>query len=205
MSELYRARNLRRVVNSEQSSEEDALESPEMRKTRLLNSFKKKRVTMVIKEDDFVEPYSTWEKDNNMNAANIAIVSSHSDEMIPNDHDNTYDTLNRPPSSLQLAFHLDNPNNDRDHDTIQRRGVVPNCCAVCLCTYNIGDTVVWSSNYPKCRHAFHESCITEWFVKIRKGTPCPCCRQEFTDLECQHVSVEKRQSGSSIEQVVEEV
>ena len=32
---------------------------------------------------------------------------------------------------------------------------VPNCCAVCLGSYDVGDKVVWSSN-PRCSHAFHQ-------------------------------------------------
>lgn len=59
---------------------------------------------------------------------------------------------------------------------------VPNACAICLCTYEEGETVVWSP-HRACQHAFHEECVVEWFVKMQDGTPCPCCRQEFTDLE----------------------
>lgn len=57
----------------------------------------------------------------------------------------------------------------------------PNCCAVCLCTYEVGENVVLSAN-SQCHHVFHYECILQWLVKIRKGSPCPCCRQEFTDL-----------------------
>jgi hypothetical protein len=90
--------------------------------------------------------------------------------------------------------------------TARRR--VPNCCAICLSGYEVGDRVVWSSN-KKCKHAFHRDCAVDWFVKIRNPppplsstfdagargrgttstpapkmpTPCPCCRLEFTDLE----------------------
>jgi hypothetical protein len=60
--------------------------------------------------------------------------------------------------------------------------LVPNCCAVCLCDYRPGDVVVWSSN-PECVHAFHRECVVDWLVKMQPETPCPCCRQEFTDLE----------------------
>jgi hypothetical protein len=61
--------------------------------------------------------------------------------------------------------------------------VVPNVCAICLTSYTVGDTVVWSSN-PECRHAFHEECLLQWLVHSKQeGTPCPCCRQSFTDLE----------------------
>lgn len=24
--------------------------------------------------------------------------------------------------------------------------------------------------------------MMDWLIKVRDGTPCPCCRQEFTDL-----------------------
>jgi hypothetical protein len=89
--------------------------------------------------------------------------------------------------------------------TARRR--VPNCCAICLSGYEVGDKVVWSSN-KKCKHAFHRDCALDWFSKIRNPpslstdsdwavggtsssataapkipTPCPCCRREFTDVE----------------------
>jgi hypothetical protein len=66
---------------------------------------------------------------------------------------------------------------------------VPNCCIICLDEYKSGDIVVWSHN-EDCHHAFHRACVVKYFVKMQKkldGTPCPCCRSNFTDLE-----VEKR-------------
>jgi hypothetical protein len=63
-----------------------------------------------------------------------------------------------------------------------KKRTVPNCCAVCLCSYEEGETVVWSSNRA-CKHAFHEECVIEWLIKMQDGTPCPCCRQEFTDVD----------------------
>lgn len=65
--------------------------------------------------------------------------------------------------------------------TASGKRTVANCCAVCLCTYNEGETIVWSSN-GKCKHAFHNECVVEWLIERQNGTPCPCCRQEFTDL-----------------------
>eukprot|EP00521_Asterionellopsis_glacialis_P013547 CAMPEP_0195295552 /NCGR_PEP_ID=MMETSP0707-20130614/17618_1 /TAXON_ID=33640 /ORGANISM="Asterionellopsis glacialis, Strain CCMP134" /LENGTH=230 /DNA_ID=CAMNT_0040356801 /DNA_START=41 /DNA_END=730 /DNA_ORIENTATION=- len=39
--------------------------------------------------------------------------------------------------------------------------LVPNCCAVCLCAYEPGDTIVWSYN-SECPHAFHDECLIDW-------------------------------------------
>lgn len=57
---------------------------------------------------------------------------------------------------------------------------VPNCCAICLCSYDIGDTMIWSCN-KECKHAFHDECIIEWLLHNQNGE-CPCCRRQFTDL-----------------------
>ena len=69
--------------------------------------------------------------------------------------------------------------NDTDPSTPRRR--VPNCCAICLCSYATGETIVWNSR-KLCQHAFHSECMIHWLTKMRDGTPCPCCRQEFTDI-----------------------
>ncbi len=64
----------------------------------------------------------------------------------------------------------------------EEAGRVPNQCAICLGNYCVDDPVVWSSN-PECSHAFHEDCLVDWLVHSKQdGTPCPCCRQSFTDL-----------------------
>jgi Anaphase-promoting complex subunit 11 RING-H2 finger len=64
---------------------------------------------------------------------------------------------------------------------LKRPRPVPNCCAVCICPYEKDEVVVWSSN-RHCKHAFHLDCMMDWLVKSFDGTPCPCCRQDFTDL-----------------------
>jgi hypothetical protein len=77
---------------------------------------------------------------------------------------------------------------------------VPNGCAICLDTYQVGETVAWSST--PC-HAFHQDCLLEYAkvvqfnrLKMRRRRRlarhakddddddslllyCPCCRQEF--------------------------
>ena len=68
---------------------------------------------------------------------------------------------------------------------------VSNYCAICLCQYEVGDTIVCSNSYvnarideesPRfCKHAFHDHCILE-YLQRQKETPCPCCRRDFTDL-----------------------
>jgi len=66
--------------------------------------------------------------------------------------------------------------------TSQDSHKIPNECAICLCDYEKGDTVVTSCN-SECPHAFHQECIVEWLVKMQEGTPCPCCRRPFVQLD----------------------
>lgn len=71
---------------------------------------------------------------------------------------------------------------------------ISNQCAICLCDYTKGDKVVISSN-NSCPHAFHQDCIIEWLVKMQDGTPCPCCRQTFVELDnVEHISNTERSS-----------
>jgi len=66
---------------------------------------------------------------------------------------------------------------------------VPNCCAVCLGTYDIGESVVWST---ACQHAFHEECVTDWLIKINEGNPCPCCRSVFANVDMDIAATKKK-------------
>jgi len=55
---------------------------------------------------------------------------------------------------------------------------VPNLCAICICNYEVEDSVVFSSN-SACEHVFHHDCIHHWLMKQRGAPLCPCCRREF--------------------------
>jgi Ring finger domain len=68
---------------------------------------------------------------------------------------------------------------------------VPNSCAICLSPYEVGDTIVWSSN-PMCEHAFHAECMIHWSVEEHGPPHCPCCRKIFIqDSEDAFVDLEK--------------
>ena len=56
---------------------------------------------------------------------------------------------------------------------------VPAQCCICLEKYQIGDSIVWSSN-PKCPHVYHEECMHSWLSKMGEGH-CPTCRQLFCE------------------------
>jgi hypothetical protein len=43
-------------------------------------------------------------------------------------------------------------------------------CAICLCCYEVGETV---SVLPNCSHVYHDGCVVEW---IRRSGKCPLCR-----------------------------
>ena len=93
----------------------------------------------------------------------------HIDDIETGEHDNSI-----------MSFEDDETGQLKLGDATVR--LVPNCCAVCLSEYRVGDVVTWSSNRD-CTHAFHRECVVGWLIKMQPETPCPCCRQEFTDLE----------------------
>jgi Ring finger domain len=80
-----------------------------------------------------------------------------------------------------------NFNLDSEFTVLQLDGSHPNAnrqvsavCIICLTSYEVHDSVSFSSN-PACRHAFHTECITKWAAKEDKLL-CPCCRQDFCSL-----------------------
>ena len=86
-------------------------------------------------------------------------------------------------NGLEQLFALELP---RESPTLC---LVPNCCAICLEPYCVGEAVVWSCN-PDCPHAFHQECILDYLVpkqhrqdeqRAKMVAPCPCCRREFLE------------------------
>ena len=76
------------------------------------------------------------------------------------------------------------------NDKVNADRTVPSTCAICLCPYQDGEKVTWSTE-SNCVHCFHSSCILPWLSK-REEPQCPVCRQEF----CSAAVVES-ESGSS--------
>jgi len=56
-------------------------------------------------------------------------------------------------------------------------------CGICLMEYQVNDVVAWSF-IERCKHAYHEDCISSWLyssleISSRRGPTCPVCRHEF--------------------------
>ena len=131
------------------------------------------------------------------------------------DDDDTFVLIPEPgiPKGSLLDLITTNPNignnNNQENTTSNKRKalrLVQNECSICLCEYNVGDDVVWSSN-PQCDHVFHETCIEQWLMKQRDGPLCPCCRRDFVidpfdfgdddDIELGIISVRERIPSST--------
>ena len=120
----------------------------------------------------------------------------HEEDPIPNDTANEGDVVRLDEAPLEDENDLSDPElgydcaSESNNGYLQLRHAscsgrqVPNCCAICLGSYQVNEAVVWSSN-PDCLHAFHEDCLVDWLVHSsrQQGTPCPVCRQAFTDLQ----------------------
>lgn len=77
-------------------------------------------------------------------------------------------------------------------DSLEEMRRVPAQCAVCIADYEVGDSVIWSTN-DACPHVFHEDCILTWLSKGKRR--CPCCRQFFVDSKV--TPIESRNSDVS--------
>lgn len=201
-------RQLRRRQEADRTEVED--KNLEGRKRKLLAGFAKHKVEMTVKEEDLIlMEKKDIEDDDNDNIStgieserNQVIVANDGEEMEDDgENDDNNNVNNNDDNNDYNNDYKNDDNNDIEagcdhsilsfddeettgqlklHDGDER--LVPNCCAVCLSGYKVDDHVVWSSN-PDCAHAFHRDCVLGWLIKMQSEAPCPCCRQEFTDLE----------------------
>jgi hypothetical protein len=183
---------LRRV----EEAEEKKKENPEERKKKLLSSFERNCVTMVVTEHSFVrnqniiakgcEPQtdSTTASSTSSSDGDDESTSSHDDECDNSEVKNDVKVLNVSSVLSDIESgevkELYLPSSSKSDSKNQQKRTIPNCCAICLCPYDVDDTVIWSCN-KECSHAFHDECIIPWLVKNQNGE-CPCCRRAFTDL-----------------------
>eukprot|EP00535_Pseudo-nitzschia_heimii_P001445 CAMPEP_0197185510 /NCGR_PEP_ID=MMETSP1423-20130617/12091_1 /TAXON_ID=476441 /ORGANISM="Pseudo-nitzschia heimii, Strain UNC1101" /LENGTH=279 /DNA_ID=CAMNT_0042636591 /DNA_START=13 /DNA_END=852 /DNA_ORIENTATION=+ len=170
--QIYRERRRRRL-------EAEKTESLEERRQKLLASFARHAVQMTVKEEDFI----------NQNEKQRCVVDGVNKDTDCEKNENSYNGVREEESICSIDIDtgehhisfcsLEEPTG---HLKLTTGRLAPNCCAVCLSDYRVGDVVTWSSN-PKCIHVFHRDCVVDWLIKIQPETPCPCCRQEFTDLQ----------------------
>mmetsp|Transcript_6636 Transcript_6636/g.9700 ORF Transcript_6636/g.9700 Transcript_6636/m.9700 type:complete len:254 (+) Transcript_6636:441-1202(+) len=93
---------------------------------------------------------------------------------------------------------VDVPFPESDVDSCHRSA--PIFCPICLGDYVLSDRVCWSSN-ARCHHVYHRDCIVSWLTSKRSKSSsqsdlldCPSCRQDFVDLQNDHVAVTERES-----------
>jgi hypothetical protein len=161
-----------RVWRQHMENEAKKIEPPEKRRARIWESIERNAVFMIIQKSCFYlrdgmnscssRMLSTEENQENRDADNIKNT----------DNESHISTSSYQDEDLEIQLLHGSKNGSRR---------VPNGCAICLSGYDEGDKIVWSSN-EECKHAFHDDCILIWLVKNQNGTPCPCCRCEFTDL-----------------------
>lgn len=63
--------------------------------------------------------------------------------------------------------------------TKEGRTIASSECAICIDSYKVNDSVVWSRN-TSCPHVFHSACIEPWLC-ANKDNCCPSCRQNFIE------------------------
>jgi hypothetical protein len=53
-------------------------------------------------------------------------------------------------------------------------------CAICLDAIDVATT---GCTTLSCKHEFHFSCISSWFLNTHNQSSCPCCRKVMTPME----------------------
>ena len=117
------------------------------------------------------------------------------------DMDETNTELRLPVPHLKCSTELNDPKQeDPSEKNNTRNETVPGVCAICLCSYEVGDRVTYSQRastslleqdveggasppVSRCPHAFHTDCIVQWLAKKNEARPeCPCCRRSFCSV-----------------------
>eukprot|EP00563_Minutocellus_polymorphus_P015640 CAMPEP_0181051238 /NCGR_PEP_ID=MMETSP1070-20121207/16945_1 /TAXON_ID=265543 /ORGANISM="Minutocellus polymorphus, Strain NH13" /LENGTH=298 /DNA_ID=CAMNT_0023130241 /DNA_START=109 /DNA_END=1005 /DNA_ORIENTATION=+ len=187
--ELSEENYLQRVMRRRAEREEAMKECPVKRKVRLVERLDEEGVAMTVAESDLVrsvddacsEGRGTLDKNNDdvdiecgcANEDGEECEEHERDTSEANDGSSVFHLGDDEAAFVRLPPSPPAPNGSR---------LVPNCCAVCLCPYEVGETLVWSSN-TSCRHAFHRDCVVEYLCKVQEvDCPCPCCRGTFVNL-----------------------
>jgi hypothetical protein len=176
----------------EQEKERAKQHCPIKKRLRLLHSLKE--CSMFVQQEDLIH------NDINTNTNTDYSSSSASDIESSYGENGTIQLRgNTKNNNTKNNTNKNTNNNNTNNNTNNEPVMVPNMCAVCLCEFEVNETVMWSSN-PQCHHYFHDDCILTWLVKRKEedGTACPCCRQEFVkvidvidDVKQQQVQVEE--------------
>eukprot|EP00546_Thalassionema_frauenfeldii_P015011 CAMPEP_0178913444 /NCGR_PEP_ID=MMETSP0786-20121207/10845_1 /TAXON_ID=186022 /ORGANISM="Thalassionema frauenfeldii, Strain CCMP 1798" /LENGTH=136 /DNA_ID=CAMNT_0020586185 /DNA_START=396 /DNA_END=806 /DNA_ORIENTATION=- len=96
---------------------------------------------------------------------------------------------------------------EENENTMLRLGDVPNgnrevpaVCTICLASYEIDDSVCHSPN-EHCIHVFHTDCAVTWLAK-KDQTLCPCCRQEFCEVNSSRQDEDTNEGSQSMNTVM---
>lgn len=188
-----------RIVRQQIEEEEKNKEDPEERRARLHEYFENKSLIMVVKDDSFAQSKKRSDSSATLKTSPSDMSSSDKGSQrgqgarvggdLEMQTSKSYDQEDMEVYIPDITS-IVNENEKGSKDGGFRK--IPNCCAICLCGYDVGDTITWSYN-NKCTHAFHHECILD-YLQTQKSTPCPCCRREFTDMlpkseddECQNI------------------
>ena len=153
------------MLNEADPDEPVFLDAEELRKYRVQRIQEiLQHTTMVVKSEDLIR-----QEEKTVSEIDKGIENYHEFHDIEENYriENPEDT-EEPDSAGQLRLGDDLPNGSRQ---------VPALCIICLCRYEIGDSICISNN-QSCPHVFHIDCAVSWLSKTKVAL-CPCCRQDY--------------------------